>query len=495
MLSIAGQENLTSTFRFNFSYWNNIRENDMDIPYNHRTSNYIHMKKIAYFFASLLLLACNDKFLDIKSESNLVIPNTVEDLQAMMNHHIMFNGVCTELGTIGSDEFTVSDGGLKSLSVPWQRNGYIWADDVYEGQPIADWNNAYQRILYCNIALERLDKINIGKQDSELVNRVRGNALFYRAYSHYLLQQAFGKPYSKDSAPQDLGISLKLESDVTLRSKRSTVEETYKAILADLHGALELLPLKSDNRYTASKSAVFALFAKIYLEMGDYQGALQSAEKCLDIHGDLLDFNTISPELLIPFPRKPLENPEIIYYASMMPSAVLTTAYSISEELLELYDKENDLRKDIYFMTESGGRTIFRGSYLGLGNGVYFVGLATDEIYLIQAECLARLGRDSDARAVLSDFLRNRIKSEVSIRLPEEGELLSFILGERRRELIFRGTRWTDLRRLNQEQRHNKVLKREVEGTVYTLEPNSKKYTWPIPDAAVQFSDIVQNER
>src|SRR5690606_42060894 len=114
-------------------------------------------------------------------------------------------------------------------------------------------------------------------------------------------------------------------------------------------------------------------------------------------------------------------------------------------------------------------------AYTTLFRSVYFVGLATDEIYLIQAECLARLGRDSDARAVLSDFLRNRIKSEVSIRLPEEGELLSFILGERRRELIFRGTRWTALGRWNQEHRHNKVLKREEEGTVYTLELNSKK--------------------
>src|SRR5690606_39314299 len=118
-------------------------------------------------------------------------------------------------------------------------------------------------------------------------------------------------------------------------------------------------------------------------------------------------------------------------YRSQQTPHPFPTRRSSELELLELYDKENDLRKDIYFMTESGGRTIFRGSYLGLGNGVYFVGLATDEIYLIQAECLARLGRDSDARAVLSDFLRNRIKSEVSIRLPEEGELLSFILGAR----------------------------------------------------------------
>lgn len=451
------------------------------------------MRIIFSLLAIALLLGCDDTFLDIKSESNLVIPKSVEDVTGLMNNTVMFNGVCTELGTVGGDEFIVRDGLLHTLTVPWQRNAYIWADEVYEGQTIGDWNNAYQRILYCNIALETLDKLNA--EEIEEARIAKGSALFYRAYSHYLLQQQFGMPYVANSAQRDLGIPLKVESDVTLRSVRSTVEETYNQIIEDLKTAVILLPTISENRYSASKSAAYALFAKVYLDMQDYDKALTHVDLCLGIQNRLLDYNDIPIGASIPFSTKPIENVEIIYYASMLPSAILRTSYSISPEVLELYS-DDDLRKEVYFTRNVDGRILFKGSYLGFGNGIYFVGLAVDEMYLIAAECLARLGRDESARNMISTLLRHRITKGSLINLPTGGEaLLTYILEEKRRQLVFRGTRWGDLRRLNQDVRFSKKIERHIDGASYILEPNAKKYTWPIPDAAVLYSDIIQNER
>jgi hypothetical protein len=71
---------------------------------------------------------------------------------------------------------------------------------------------------------------------------------------------------------------------------------------------------------------------------------------------------------------------------------------------------------------------------------------------------------------------------------------LDTVLAERRKELAFRGIRWSDLRRLNQED-WNITLTRNLNGTPYTLPPNSKLYTLPIPPDVIQESGIAQNPR
>lgn len=72
--------------------------------------------------------------------------------------------------------------------------------------------------------------------------------------------------------------------------------------------------------------------------------------------------------------------------------------------------------------------------------------------------------------------------------------LLQFILTERRKELIFRGLRWTDLRRLNKEEAEI-TLTRNINGAVFQLLPNDKRYVLLIPDDALEGSAIVQNLR
>jgi hypothetical protein len=69
------------------------------------------------------------------------------------------------------------------------------------------------------------------------------------------------------------------------------------------------------------------------------------------------------------------------------------------------------------------------------------------------------------------------------------------ILEERRRELIGRGLRWTDLRRINQETDYAVTLEKSLNGESYILEPNSVRYTYPIPDDEIILSGIRQNER
>src|SRR5690606_24535724 len=141
---------------------------------------------------------------------------------------------CHELGSIGADEYYVADGRLQSLSVAFQRNGYVWAKDVYEYQAVPDWDNTYMRILTTNIVLEGLDKIKPLLNEQESWNNAKGSALFFRALNFYQLLQEFGAVYNSESSSRDLGIPLRLESDITVKSQRSTVAEGYSQIIKDL---------------------------------------------------------------------------------------------------------------------------------------------------------------------------------------------------------------------------------------------------------------------
>jgi AAA+ ATPase superfamily predicted ATPase len=73
-------------------------------------------------------------------------------------------------------------------------------------------------------------------------------------------------------------------------------------------------------------------------------------------------------------------------------------------------------------------------------------------------------------------------------------EALDLILLERRKELVFRGVRWMDLKRLNKEGR-NIELVRNLDGQIYRLAPNDLRYAMAIPKDIIQMTGIAQNPR
>src|SRR5690606_15551644 len=84
--------------------------------------------------------------------------------------------------------------------------------------------------------------------------------------------------------------------------------------------------------------------------------------------------------------------------------------------------------------------------------------------------------------------------------LPDQENLkLKDILAERRRELMFRGLRWTDLRRLNQDSEHAATVRHKlrdgVDEQVFTLIPNDLRYIYLIPQQVIDISGMTQNRR
>src|SRR5690606_38787879 len=105
--------------------------------------------------------------------------------------------------------------------------------------------------------------------DSENVKKdLYAQALFARAHAFLKLTEVFTVPYNDTNADQELGIVLRLSSDVNTSFGRSTLRQTYEQILKDLHEALIHISSQNYEYPTrANKSAVLGMLARCYLIM------------------------------------------------------------------------------------------------------------------------------------------------------------------------------------------------------------------------------------
>jgi len=454
--------------------------------------------------AMLGLASCKENdWLEVSNNKALVIPSTLEDLQAILDNTSAMNDGYPVFGLLGTDNLIIPN--MTSLNSITEReaNTYLWQKELYPAYPqISDWNKPYELVAYANIVLDGLDRPDVAEnRDQAAYRQIKGSALFFRAMAFYQLAQLFCNAYNAATAASDLGLPLRLSSDVNLVVKRATVSETYETILQDLTDALPLLPEKSPYLTRPSKVSATALLAKIYLAMEDYANALLYADETLKIQAALLDFNTLSNTGLYPFP--PLinggsENPEIIFYArgiSYSSIRAYSSTSAVDSNLLRLYEA-SDLRKSLFF-EQRNGYYRFKGTYSG-AIAQLFSGIGVNEVLLIRAECYARLDQPAAALADLRTLLIKRYTPEgyQSLQLNDSTDLLKIILTERRKELPFTGQlRWEDLRRLNQDQRFAKSLERNMEGEHYLLEPGSPRYVLPIPDYELDLNPMPQNER
>jgi hypothetical protein len=149
----------------------------------------------------------------------------------------------------------------------------------------------------------------------------------------------------------------------------------------------------------------------------------------------------------------------------------------------------NDLRKTCYYSSNGA----FIGSYDV--SRLMFGGIATEEMYLARAECEARLGNTQDAMTDLNTLLVTRWVSGTFTKYTATSatDALGQILMERRKELAFRGTRWMDLRRLNKDPNYAITLTRNINGQIFTLQPNSPRYVFEIPPDEELLDPLPQN--
>jgi starch-binding outer membrane protein, SusD/RagB family len=438
------------------------------------------------------LASCSEEYLDKKSNKALVVPTTLNDFQALLDNAQDVINIVPGLGIVSCDDAFTTYSAWQGLFTAAERNAYKWATNIYEGENSDDWNKPYQQIFYANVVLDGIQKIDVTPSNEDQWNNLKGSALFIRAHAMLQLAELFTQPYDETRAASVPGIPIRLTADVNTPVKRSSQVDTYKQIVKDLEVAVEFLPANSIHKTRPIKSAAFALLSRTYLFMQNYSQAEEAAGQALELNSCLLDYNELDKESARPIP---FMNDEIVYYTVPVSySYTFSTTTYVDTVLYSRYE-DDDLRKEIFFRLRLLNRYTFKGTYTQ--SAFLFGGIANDEVYLNRAESRARLGNIDGALEDLNTLLITRWKANAFTPITESNpeSLLSIILEERQKELLFRSTRWSDLRRLNQDSRFAKTLKRSLNGIEYTLLPNDLKYTLPIPNQEILTSGIEQNPR
>ncbi|MBT2560087.1 RagB/SusD family nutrient uptake outer membrane protein [Pedobacter sp. ISL-68] len=434
---------------------------------------------------SLAITGCK-KYLETKPDSRLAVPGTAEDLQAMLDTYYKMSEQESALGETSADNFYLTTELWKGLASEDERNLYIWNKNVVFSNPVNDWYNLYEKVNYANAVIEAYDKFEPSEKFRS--RDILGQALVFRASAFLNGMGIWAKAYDPVTASSDLGIPIRLNTNFNEPTKRSNVQQCYDQIIDDLKRAAGLLNIKSSHVIRPSKPAAFGFLSRTYLFMGDYTMAGKYADSCLQLRNDLLDYNELDTLAALPFSRF---NTEVVFELA---SGSTTSIFvgNIDSTLYSGYSAY-DLRRTLYFKKNTDNTYKYKGSYES-HNSMLFWGIGTDEMFLTRAECFARLNKIQEALADLHRLLSNRIvrKNYVEYSNTDQKELLKTVLSERRKELVFRGLRWSDIKRLNKE-KPEIILRRKLDGRTYELSPNDPRYALPIPENVIEITGITQN--
>lgn len=202
--------------------------------------------------SGVLLASCKKDFLSTKSV-NLAPAGTTWADPNLSTAYVteLYNGLTTgELNQESNDCLT--DNALYNFGKEAINEANISPDNLGTVQDTYEWGAMYTRIRSANIALENLAKSPL---DSALVNRLKGEAYFMRAYFYnQLLRYYGGIPLVKSS----YSIS---SPDFTIA--RSSYEECVDFITGDLDQAVSLLSNKTMDKGRATSDAAKALKVRV----------------------------------------------------------------------------------------------------------------------------------------------------------------------------------------------------------------------------------------
>ncbi len=472
------------------------------------------MKKTWIYLLLMLVIAlpaCK-KILDIERATDTnPTPVTVEDFEQILNNPGICEAKNYEILEYPTDNKSEGFVPMKEMS-PF----YTWGVDPWNnGSPFTRifsedliYSRSYKWIGQMNLVIEGMPTALPSGQMNDRRALAIAQAKINRAYFYLLLVNTYGAAYQLPSSSTDLGVPLVLKVNNQVSYPRARVEKVYQQILADLQEALAIseLPNLGRNVIHPGRAAALAVLARTYLYMGNYAQAEKAASDALAIKSDLQNYlNFGAPSA---FDGRPLtlyeqgSNPEVLLtrvnYTAI--DAVLPPVFVASDELLRSFDQNNDKRFITSFSPFNTDSSLLAYRF-GVRNTDLYINysIGVPEMMLIKAECLARANDAAGAVNLLNTLCATRILnySNLSTNVSAD-QALNFVLDERRRELMFKGIRLFDLKRLNLDPRFKKdIVRRDANGqTLVTLPAGSPNYLIPFSRTTLNANSLlVQNPR
>lgn len=435
---------------------------------------------------AMTISGCTSDYLDTVPTSSIseeTINSSLENLYLALNgiHKEM---VSQESGyqSMGGEPGFMMSRDAEADDMTWQTNTWMkaanlgWACnmDGKNGYNTKHWQIYYQWILNANKILKGLDTVENTNQD--LFNQVKGETLCIRAWAHFNLVQLYAKRYASGTTNSQDGIPYRVLPEATEQA-RNSVEEVYSKINADLDEACILLGgIKVNDVNHYSDMVAWGLKSRVALAMQDYANAAIYAEKsialaeaagCSLMRGAQLNngFANITTETKEAMYAAMTPDDKTVYFYSFYAymswnfnsSAIRQGVKCINAETYQTMS-ETDLRRawwdptgeasvpgSSYAKNTYQNRKFTARSTADAVGDIAFMRLA--EIYLIQAEALARIGKYDEAQAVFAKF---QVTRDPEYKASNTGEaLVEEIMNSRRVELWGEGFRFYDLKRLH----------------------------------------------
>ncbi|MCD8185697.1 MAG: RagB/SusD family nutrient uptake outer membrane protein [Rikenellaceae bacterium] len=399
---------------------------------------------------------------------------------------------------------------------------YVWAWDnefLETGNMVAcTWTPVWNNIYTFNTVLEYMDQVE--QTTPSIRKQAEGEALFGRAYYHFiaLVQYALwdetapGIGYRTNTAADD--IPARETVGYTLERIYADLDAAQEALTA-----VDRTVFQKERNFRPTVPTVQALRARIALYRGNYDSALANATAALNAYDVLLDFQheeLYQPDLydihvLDPTNTAITETIQYKFLTRLMTDGgekfwkydeFLLSHYSdlyfynrnlpISQSYYDLFDHKHDARWKTFYDnnyivyqrlhqtieidgvetarcftwedqqgTPEANRHVYLrfSSSTGSSGKYYILGLTTAEMYLIQAECLARVNRTEEAAEVLRTLRRTRFTDMEAAE--NIGGSVQEALDERAREMS-ELWRFYDIKRLNGAEKANISITRTV---------------------------------
>lgn len=136
------------------------------------------------------------------------------------------------------------------------------------------WSYQYKLIARANSVIEKAHRAIENGYNEININRLIGEARFFRAVAYSKLVFKFG------DVPMILS---DMDIDEGFTHGRDSKEQVLTQIYADFDNAISVLPVKSSGQQRVTKGAALAYKTRIALFMYDYATAAQAAKECIDL--------------------------------------------------------------------------------------------------------------------------------------------------------------------------------------------------------------------
>lgn len=390
-------------------------------------------------------------------------------------------------------------------------NSYSFQEMPTSSDYSSFYEDCYNLINQVNLLLENLDGMDF--LDSSQISQLTAELLVIRAYAHYNLTLLFAQNHGFTSDGSHIGIvynTSTINVGVAFPS-RSSVASNYSSMQEDLENALSFFTENSflqegpDYSYFNTINTT-ALYARIALQMNDWQGAAGLANDVISNSGLVLTTSSdyinqwlqVSPldEVLIQF-TAPVNSDgntsSSISSYYQYNNDVNYGRFSVSRDLLDLMEP-TDLRNQLYTLqaletlTSNGieNRDYYFLNKYQEDSGTIYIRLT--EMYLIHAEAQERLTPGNPLALERLNDVRERAGLN---RLTNSNDLLEEIFLERRRELAFENSLFFDITRYKKDIERNQGCI----AAVCNLNYPSNFYILPIPQSSIlNNQNMIQND-